>query len=274
MAACILIIEDDPANLALMGYLLKAFGHTVLTAIDGEQGLEAVRSEVPDLIVCDVQIPKLDGYEVAKQLKRHPILCKIPLIAVAALAMVGNREKLLAAGFDGYIPKPIDPETFVPEVEAFLHSTQSRPQRAAPLVAKPPPRRPDGPASATILVVDNSAVSLSLMQITLEPFHRVICAYDAAEALTLMRQTPPDLILSDVYMPGQDGYALIKAVKADPQLRAIPFVFISSTLWPEKDRDTGLALGAVKFIVRPIETRALLAEIEDCLHKSSRGERL
>jgi two-component system, cell cycle response regulator len=274
MAARVLLIEDNPTNLALVGYLLKAYGHTVLTAIDGEQGLEAVRSEVPDLIICDVQIPKLDGYKVAKQLKHHPTLCKIPLIAVTALAMVGDRERMLAAGFDGYIPKPIDPETFVPEVEAFLHSTHSSPHHPAPLSAIPPPRRPANPASATILVVDNSAVNLSLMQITLEPFHHVICAYDAAEALTLMRQTPPDLILSDVHMPGQDGYALIRAVKADPQLRAIPFVFISSTLWPERDRETGLALGAVKFIVRPIETRALLAEIDDCLQQESGGDRL
>jgi two-component system cell cycle response regulator len=70
-----------------------------------------------------------------------------------------------------------------------------------------------------------------------------------------------------VHMPRQDGYALIKAVKADPQLRAIPFAFISSTLWPEKDREIGLALGAVKFIVRPIGLRALLAAIEDCLQR-------
>ena len=268
MAARILVIEDNPTNLTLMGYLLKAFGHTVLTAIDGEQGLEAVRSEVPDLIICDVQIPKLDGYEVAKQLKNHPTLCKIPLIAVTALAMVGDREKMLAAGFDGYIPKPIDPEAFVPEVEALLHSTNSSLHHPVPPLAVQSPTRPINPATATILVVDNSTVNLSLMQITLEPCgYHVICAYDAAEALTLMRQTPPDLILSDVHMPRQDGYDLIKAVKADPQLRAIPFAFISSTLWPEKEREIGLALGAVKFIVRPIGLQALLASIEECLQR-------
>ena len=268
MAARILVIEDNPTNLTLMGYLLKAFGHIVLTAIDGEQGLEAVRSEVPDLIICDVQIPKLDGYEVAKQLKNHPTLCKIPLIAVTALAMVGDREKMLAAGFDGYIPKPIDPEAFVPEVEALLHSTNSSLHHPVPPLAVQSPTRQINPATATILVVDNSTVNLSLMQITLEPCgYHVICAYDAEEALTLMRQTPLDLILSDVHMPRQDGYALIKAVKADPQLRAIPFAFISSTLWPEKDREIGLALGAVKFIVRPIGLRALLAAIEECLQR-------
>jgi two-component system, cell cycle response regulator len=263
---CILVIEDNPTNLALMGYLLKAYGHTVLTAIDGEQGLEAVRDKIPDLILCDVHIPKFDGYEFAKQLKHHPVFRKIPLIAVTVFAMVGDREKMLAAGFDGYIGKPIDPETFVQEVEAFLHSTHSRPHHLVPALTAQPPKRPASPATATILVVDNSAVNLSLMQITLEPFgYHVICAGDAVEALTLMRQKPPDLVLSDVHMPGQDGYDLLRAVKADPQLQAIPFAFISSTLWPEKGREIGLALGAVKFIVRPIEPQALLSEIEDCL---------
>jgi two-component system, cell cycle response regulator len=106
------------------------------------------------------------------------------------------------------------------------------------------------------------------MQITLEPFgYHVICAQNVAEALTLMRQTVPDLILSDVHMPGMDGYALIKAVKADRQLREIPFVFISSTIWPERDHAMGHSLGAMKFILRPIEPQALLAEIEACLQR-------
>jgi two-component system cell cycle response regulator len=177
--------------------------------------------------------------------------------------MVGDREKMLAAGFDGYIPGPIDPEAFVPEVEALLHPTHIRSHHSVLPLAVEPPTRPINPATATILAVDNSTVNLSLMQITLEPFgYHVICVYDASEALTLMRQTPPDLILSDGHMPYQDGYALIKAVKADPQLRAIPFAFISSTLWPEKEREIGLALGAVKFIVRPIGLQVLLAAIE------------
>lgn len=266
--ARILVIEDNPTNLDLMSYLLKAFGHTVMTAVDGEEGLEAVRREVPDLIVCDVQIPKLDGYEVAIQLKNHPVFHKIPLIAVTALAMVGDRDKMLTAGFDGYISKPINPETFVRDVEAFMPSTDHRPHNPGPHLASQFPERPPNPAPATILVVDNSTVNLSLMQLTLEPFgYHVICAQNAAEALTLMRQTAPDLILSDVHMPGMDGYALIKSVKADPQLRGIPFAFISSTIWPERDHAMGQSLGAMKFILRPIEPQALLAEIEDCLRR-------
>src|SRR5262249_20198003 len=122
MPARILIIEDNPTNLDLMTYLLGAFQYTPLTAQDGEEGIEVARQEVPDLIICDVQLPKMDGYEVARWLKHHPQLHKVPLVAVTALAMVGDRDKLLAAGFDGYIAKPITPETFVQEVEYFLQS--------------------------------------------------------------------------------------------------------------------------------------------------------
>jgi two-component system cell cycle response regulator len=264
----ILVIEDNPTNLELMRYLLQAFGHTVLTATDGEEGLETVRRAVPDLIVCDVQIPKYDGYEVARQLKNHAAFHKIPLIAVTALAMVGDRDRMLTAGFDGYISKPINPETFVHEVEAFTPSTDHRPHTPGPGLTAHLPERPSHPTPAIILVVDNSSVNLSLMQLTLEPFgYHVICAQDAAEALALMRQTAPDLILSDVHMPGMDGYALIKGVKTDPQLRDIPFAFISSTVWPERDQAMSRSLGAMKFILRPIEPQALLAEIEDCLRR-------
>src|SRR5215211_5441343 len=120
MPARILIIEDNPTNLDLMTYLLSAFGHTPLMAHDGEEGLQAAQRETPDLIICDLQLPRLNGYEVARWLKSHPGLRAIPLVAVTALAMVGDRDKVLAAGFDGYIAKPIVPRSFVGEVEAFL----------------------------------------------------------------------------------------------------------------------------------------------------------
>lgn len=118
--ANILVIEDNFANLELMAYLLKAFGHEVNTATDGVQGVERAREGIPDLIVCDIHLPRMDGYGVAAALKDDFALKKVPLIAVTALAMVGDRDKVLASGFDGYISKPINPEKFVTELEAFL----------------------------------------------------------------------------------------------------------------------------------------------------------
>lgn len=120
LAARILIIEDNPANMELMAYLLKAFGHVPLCSCDGEEGLAIARREQPDLIICDVQLPKLDGCGVVSFLKRHPGLRAVPVVAVTALAMAGDREKLLAVGFDRYISKPIDPETFVGLIESML----------------------------------------------------------------------------------------------------------------------------------------------------------
>jgi two-component system, cell cycle response regulator len=123
MAARILVVEDNAANLELMVYLLRAFGHTPLSATHGAAGLEAVGRERPDLVVCDVQLPDMDGIEVARRLKQDPVLQAVPLVAVTAFAMVGDRDRLLAAGFDGYLSKPIDPETFVRDVESFLRPT-------------------------------------------------------------------------------------------------------------------------------------------------------
>ena len=104
-----------------MTYLLNAFGHTTIVARDGEEGVEVALRTNPDLILCDMALPKLDGYGVARRLKAEPTLNGVPLIAVTASAMVGDRDKVVASGFDGYISKPITPETFVAEVERHLH---------------------------------------------------------------------------------------------------------------------------------------------------------
>jgi len=120
LSARILIIEDNPANMELMAYLLKARGHALHYASNGESGLAAAAEYLPELIICDVHLPRLDGYGVIEALKQHPVLRSTPAIAVTAFAMAGDREKLLAAGFDGYISKPIEPENFATEIEGFL----------------------------------------------------------------------------------------------------------------------------------------------------------
>ncbi|GLQ89969.1 response regulator [Dyella flagellata] len=120
--ACVLVIEDNKDNRELMVYLLKYFGHRTLVAPDGEAGIDTVAhgEDRPDLIVCDIHMPKMDGYEVAKQLKGHPEHREIPLIAVTSSAMVGDGQRILCHGFDGYMTKPIDPATFVQQLEEFM----------------------------------------------------------------------------------------------------------------------------------------------------------
>ena len=123
--ARILVIEDNADNLELMVYLLEAFGHAVTTAVDGAGGLAAAASERPEVILCDLHLPGIDGYEVCRRLKADPALRRIPLLAVTASAMAAERARGFEAGFDGYLVKPIDPERFVSEVEGFLRDLGS-----------------------------------------------------------------------------------------------------------------------------------------------------
>jgi two-component system, cell cycle response regulator len=263
MSARILVIEDNPASLDLMVYLLEAFGYTALRARDGLQGIAVARDEKPDLILCDIQLPAADGHEVCRQLKSDIRMRSVPLLAVTAYAMVGDREKLLAEGFNGYISKPIQPQIFIEQIGPFL------PRPLMPQQKMPSPEastaRPATEYKGKILVVDNSLPNLSLSRSILEPFgYEVITAESVAEALAFLRDDKPDWILSDVHMPQEDGFDFVRRVKADPENSNIPFIFISSTLWGSRERDLGLSLGAARFITRPIEPEALIAEIESC----------
>jgi CheY-like chemotaxis protein len=130
MSARVLVIEDNASSLELMTYLLESFGYTPLHAHDGEEGLQVARSERPDLILCDVQLGAMDGHEVCRRLKRDPVLRSIPLVALTAYAMVGDREKMLAEGFDGYLSKPVNPEQVMDQLAPFLsRRTQIVPDR-------------------------------------------------------------------------------------------------------------------------------------------------
>jgi two-component system cell cycle response regulator len=263
MSAHILIIEDNPTNLELMSYLLKAAGYRVTTAADGEQGVALALQELPDLIVCDIQMPKLDGYGVARELKRHPVMGWRPLVAVTALAMVGDRDRILAAGFDGYVSKPIDPEAFARLVGGYLKSSPR--SAAAPPV---PPRVGDKqPArSVHILVVDDVEANRELIRCTLEPFGYVVCCVTSiAEAIASAAVQMPDLLMTDVHLQGESGFELIRKLKSDARLRSVPVVVLTSTLWADKDRRQALELGVVEFIARPIETRALHRRVTACL---------
>jgi CheY-like chemotaxis protein len=120
MGKRILIIEDNAQNLYLVKYMLERAGHTVLSAADGAEGVRIADAELPDLILLDIQLPGMDGHAVARLLRSHPALDRTPIIAVTSYAMPGDREKAIAAGCDGYIEKPIDPERFVASVEAGM----------------------------------------------------------------------------------------------------------------------------------------------------------
>lgn len=115
----VLVIEDTLENMYLMRFLLENNGYQVVGAETGKEGLEKALTCNPDIILLDIQLPEMDGYAVAGELIRIPELYNVPIIAVTSYAMVGDKERALAAGATGYIEKPIDPDTFVSEIAKY-----------------------------------------------------------------------------------------------------------------------------------------------------------
>ena len=116
----ILVIEDNEKNRYLTTFILERHGYQVFQAEDGQAGVALARQIKPDLILLDIQLPVMDGYAVARELTNNGELRDVPIVAVTSYAMVGDRERVLAAGCVGYIEKPINPATFVAEIEQYL----------------------------------------------------------------------------------------------------------------------------------------------------------
>jgi two-component system cell cycle response regulator len=263
------VIEDNGDSLALMSYLLTAFGYEVRTAREGAAGLAEAARERPDLIVCDLHMPGVDGFEVARRLKLSAELRRVPLVAVTALAMVGDRDKVLSAGFDGYVSKPIDPERFVPQLEAFLSERPPPVARAKPQgapVAAPTPAPAPGGALAAVLLVDNVQANLDYVAALLAPHGVAVrTARTVRKALSGARAERPALIVTDLHLPGHDGFELLRAAKADPALAAIPIIVLTSSFRAETARARCLRLGAERFIERGTEPEAILGPILESL---------
>jgi two-component system cell cycle response regulator DivK len=126
MSATILVIEDNDQNLYLVSFILKKHGYHVQGARDGMEGEVRAATLLPDLILLDIQLPGMDGYTVAQRLRKNPDLASVPIVAGTSYAMPGDREKALEAGCSGYIEKPINPDTFMQQIERHLKGTPKK----------------------------------------------------------------------------------------------------------------------------------------------------
>jgi two-component system cell cycle response regulator len=262
MGARILLVEDNADNLELMSYLLTAHGHAVTSASRGEDALLLARQGRPDLVVMDIQLlGGMDGYQVLEHIRADHDLAGLPVVAVTAFAMVGDRDRALAAGFTDYLTKPIDPPSFVGAVEASL-PTPLRGHRPAPPAQRDATARRPQPAPralATVLVVDDQPTNIFLIRSLLEPHgYRVTEATSISEAVWAAQHDPPGLILSDIHIRNELGYDLRRRLLALPDLARIPFAFTTATalLHSEDVED-----GPVEVIHRPIEPDQFLARV-------------
>lgn len=119
----ILVVEDNPQNLYLVRFLLEKSGYRVAAAQNGFDAVRMAQQEQPDLILMDIQLPQMDGYEATRRIKEIVETNRIPVVAFTSYAMAGDKDKALKAGCAGYIEKPLDPDTFIAEIDVFLTKT-------------------------------------------------------------------------------------------------------------------------------------------------------
>ncbi|MFZ0135499.1 MAG: response regulator [Candidatus Sulfotelmatobacter sp.] len=144
----ILVAEDNAVNRELLRELLEARGYTVFEACDGEAALRMIEQTKPELLLLDIGMPVLDGFGVIRKIRENPRLALLPVVAVTAYAMRGDREKILASGFDGYLSKPLNPSSLTSELDRLLnkHATISAEQNQG---RADQGARKDGSASAS-----------------------------------------------------------------------------------------------------------------------------
>ncbi len=116
----VLVIEDNEKNRYLISFLLKGAGFEVIEAVTGEEGVEMAISKRPDLVLMDIQLPGIDGYEATRRIRASGSDGAVPIIALTSYAMTGDRERALAAGCTGYVEKPINPDTIMDEIQKYI----------------------------------------------------------------------------------------------------------------------------------------------------------
>ncbi len=259
--AHVLLVEDNEINQELAAELLTQAGVRVDVASDGAQGLAMVSRKNYDAVLMDWQMPVMDGFEATRRIRAQPRFASLPILAMTANAMAGDREKCLTAGMNDHIAKPIDVNVLLSTLARWLSprppADALAPAGAAGTVA------PSG--LPTLLLVDDTPEHIDQLRPILAGLYHLKVAISGEKALKIvLSDAPPDLVLLDTQMPGMDGYEVCRRIKAHPERRNIPVVLVVSA-HDTAQRDVGLALGAVDYISKPFEAVDVLARVRALL---------
>ncbi|MHB1004012.1 MAG: response regulator [Chloroflexota bacterium] len=253
----ILVVDDDPDIVQAVQIVLEAQDYQVITAANGDEGLERIRRDKPDVLVLDLLMPKKDGFAVVRELKEDPRQRKLPILILSSVREDASRRRYeLETGVeldvDDYVEKPILPVELI--------------QRVANLV------RRARPTAKKILLVDDDPDFIETTRIVLASrAYNVLSAGNGEEAMHMIRKEKPDLIILDVIMPTKDGFLTCEELKKDPDLQHIPVLMLTSLAQklPETNysMQQGMMLEADDFVDKPVAPEELLMRVERLLHR-------
>jgi two-component system cell cycle response regulator len=265
MKLTVLIIEDNQLNMKLFRSLLSKGDFQIIEATDGENGIEMAKVHLPDLILMDIQLPKMDGLQATRLIKKDPVTANIPIVALTSHAMLGDDEKAKEAGCSGYITKPIDTRSFLSNVSRYLTNRKDQLQSSNEMQMEYKPK---------VLIVDDEPNNVKLMSAMLykEPVD-IITANNGKTALEIVNNTNIDLILLDIMMPEMDGYQVTQLIRENKKTKNIPIILVTA-LHGSEDKKRGLDVGADEFITKPVNKIEIIARIRSMLKLNQYREQM
>lgn len=282
MSARILVVDDILPNVKLLEAKLMSEYYDVITATSGAEALEKIIQDSPDMVLLDVMMPEMDGFEVCRRIKGNPQTAHIPVVMVTALTDSSDRVNGLEAGADDFLTKPVNDIALMARVRSLVRlkmtvdEWRARENTATTLgvINDEATAEDDQAEPANILIVEDQAFEAEKCQVTLEgEGHMVSIATNGIEAMDYIAQYKFDLIAISLNMAEEDGLRLVSHLRSNERTRSVPILMIGSNEdMPKIAR--GLEIGAHDYIVRPIDRNELKARIKTQIRRKRFQEKL
>jgi two-component system cell cycle response regulator len=273
----ILIVDDDPLNRKLLDAQLSSDQYNTITAADGFAAMEKAKTENPDLILLDIMMPGLDGYEVTERLKEDPETKDIPIILITALDETEDKIKGLECGADEFLNKPVNTAELLARAKSLLrlklYKDQLKSRKQSQQIfteAKGIEEQSDERVNLpTILLVEDEEKDARLIQNYLQgDTYRLEFAKSGEEALSFVLRQKIDLILLDIILPGMDGFEVVSRLKDSEAAKNIQIVAITS-LQDMQSKIKGIELGADDYLIKPVNKHELKARVSALVKKKA-----
>ena len=256
----VLLVDDNPVNIELLVQTLKSQHFNIFTASSGKMALEIAHENKPDLILLDVVMPEMDGFETCRKLKTSDVTCNIPIIFITAKTEQEDIENGFLAGGVEYIPKPFKVNEVYNRIRTHLLLGSQKKQ-----VTLLQEEESTAISGMKLMIVDDNPLNIDVLRKTLVPLELDISmSPDGKVAVDLAPRIQPDLILLDVMMPNINGFEVCRILKTDPLTKDIPIIFATAKNKPE-DIEMGFSLGCVDYFIKPFYHAEVLARIKSQL---------
>jgi len=278
----ILIVDDEPVNIKVLEAKLPSREYEVIKAYSGMEALKKVSEIPPDVILLDIMMPEMDGYEVTRRLKRDPGTRHIPIIVVTALTDTKDKLTALEAGAEEFISKPVNSTELIARINSMLRLKRYREQldirshseeSFSCHLSQEEPDKLSSDLPLVLLVEDNESDSKLIRSYLHGQPYRVVVVENGEEAIIRAKREKVDLILLDILLPGMDGFEVCRSLKEMEQTKNVQVIIITG-LSDLEDKIRGIELGSDDFLVKPVNGREITGRINILLKKKKHMDTL